>query len=59
MVIHLAPIVYMMLAIQIVVGIFCVALLSVGIGWLTKILKKRKKRVEKHPLSYYRLKPAG
>ena len=59
MVIHLGPIIYMMLAMQIVVGIFCVVLMSVGIGWLKKILKQRQKRVERHPLRYYRLKPAG
>jgi len=58
MVIHLDTIIYLLIAIHIVGGVFCVALLSLGVWGLTKWLKGRKKRMERRSLSYYRLKPA-
>jgi len=59
MAIHMGPVIYLVLAIQMVAGISCVALLTLGVRGLLSWLKRRRERTEAPPPGCRRLRPAG
>ncbi len=59
MIIPLEPFIYLMLAIQIVCGVFFAVLVALGVTGLTRFLKRRQNRIKRTPIHRPQFNPAG